>query len=89
MKAVWRMRCARPARHRRLSISDPCRVSFSTFLGGNEGESGEAVAFGPDGAARVGGATLSPDFPVTPDAYDTRFISKTGFAGFVTRFDSR
>lgn len=58
----------------------------STFLGGSRNDSGEAVALGPDGAARVGGSTISPDFPTTRDAYAPRFSGKSGGDGFVARF---
>jgi hypothetical protein len=48
---------------------------YSTFLGGGADEFrtsdlAEAIAVGAGGAAYVTGTTQSPDFPVTPDAFD-------------------
>jgi hypothetical protein len=64
-------------------------LEYSTFL---SGESGQAdVGFGidvdADGSAYVTGATRSPDFPTTPDAYDRTvgdidaFVTKLNAAG--------
>jgi hypothetical protein len=47
---------------RRQLIVDPI-VSFETYLGGREGDSGKAIAVGPNGNAYVTGLTVSPDFP--------------------------
>jgi hypothetical protein len=62
------------------------QLGYSTYLGGD----GSVVDFG-DGVARVGagddvvvtGRTFSPDFPVTPGAYDTTYNG--GFDGFLVR----
>lgn len=61
---------------------------FSTYLGGgsslnNSEDYGTAVAVDPNGAIYVGGMTYSPDFPVTPGAFDT---SWNGLDGTVTKF---
>jgi hypothetical protein len=54
---------------------DPLGVPvYSTFLGGRVREFGKAIAVDPDGNAYVTGSTESPDFPVTPDAYQTVFL---------------
>lgn len=50
-------------------IIDP--MVFSTYLGGNGNEFHPAVALGEDGSVYVTGQTLSPNFPVTPGAYQT------------------
>lgn len=50
-------------------IIDP--MVFSTYLGGNEYESNPAVAVGQDGSVYITGESLSPNFPITPGAYQT------------------
>ena len=42
---------------------DPGRLFYSTYLGGNDQDSANAIAVGPDGAVYVAGQTLSMDFP--------------------------
>jgi len=44
---------------------------YSTYLGGSQGEGGYALLLCQDGDVIVAGDTQSPDFPVTPQAYDT------------------
>jgi hypothetical protein len=46
-------------------------LTYSTYLGGSEGEQGEAIAVDSAGAAYVSGATSSPNFPVTLGAFQT------------------
>ena len=46
---------------------------FSTFLGGDSDEFGEAIEVDMNGNVFVTGATLSDDFPVTPGAYKESF----------------
>ncbi len=41
---------------------------YSSYLGGGCGEYGYGITVNPDGTAWVGGATFSPNFPVTQDA---------------------
>lgn len=51
---------------------DGARLVASTFLGGNGADMAfTGLAQHPDGSIYVAGATNSPDFPVTPGAYDT------------------
>jgi len=52
---------------------------FSTYLGGTKYDIGRAV--GVDGAGRtaVAGQTGSPDFPVTPGAFQTQYAGPVGF----------
>ncbi|MEW5957005.1 MAG: SBBP repeat-containing protein [Chloroflexota bacterium] len=44
---------------------------YATMLGGNQAELATGIAIDPAGAAYVTGFTESPDFPTTPDAFDT------------------
>ncbi|MFG0320246.1 MAG: hypothetical protein ACF8XB_23435, partial [Planctomycetota bacterium JB042] len=45
-------------------------LEWATFLGGRGDDLGYGVAVGPDGDVALTGATVSPDFPVTPQAFD-------------------
>jgi hypothetical protein len=49
-------------------IIDPV-LSFSSYLGGSQGEVGKAIAVDSAHNIYVSGGTYSPDFPVTPNAY--------------------
>ncbi len=63
------------------------RFIFSTYLGGNESDFGNAVAVDPFGDVYVGGSTSSNDFPVrVPGLFP---IYSEGIDGFVAKFDSR
>ncbi len=46
---------------------------YSTYLGGREWEECFGLSVDEDGHAFVAGKTQSPDFPVTPNAYDRTF----------------
>lgn len=46
-------------------------LAFSTYLGGSSLDQGHGISLYSGGQAIVGGTTLSTDFPVTSDAYDT------------------
>lgn len=46
---------------------------YSTYLGGSYFDSGNGIALDAWGQAYVVGQTDSPDFPVTPDAFDTGY----------------
>jgi hypothetical protein len=64
---------------------DPGLLLWSTFLGGDDDESGEAVTLDDAGNIVVAGMTYSPDFPTTPGAYD---ITHDGPCdAFVSMFD--
>jgi hypothetical protein len=46
-------------------------LSYATFLGGSERDRGWSITVDENGAAYVTGQTSSPDFPITPGAFDT------------------
>lgn len=54
---------------------------YSTYLGGTgpNGEEGRGIAVDSSGHAYVAGSTMSPDFPVTPNAFQTVFHGGSGF----------
>ncbi|MFN2545305.1 MAG: SBBP repeat-containing protein [Actinomycetota bacterium] len=59
-----------------VSVFSPSgdRLAYSTYLGGSDNDEVAALALDGAGNAVVGGATVSEDFPVTPDAYKTDFV---------------
>ena len=48
-------------------------LTFSTFLGGIGWDEGNAIALDAVGNVTVAGGTGSPNFPTTPNAFDTTF----------------
>jgi hypothetical protein len=52
---------------------------YSTFLGGTELDQGNDIAVDITGSAYVTGFTLSPNFPITADAFDTTQSSSEVF----------
>ena len=58
-------------------------LAYSTFLGGSFSDRGLGIAVDTAGAAYVGGATSSPDFP-TQDEFQA---DQGGSDAFVTKFD--
>ena len=60
--------------------ADGSRLIYSTYLGGHGFNSGTGLAIDVSGAAYVTGLTGAPDFPTTPDAFDTNFQGKANFA---------
>jgi hypothetical protein len=44
-------------------------IQASTFVGGSGSDIGEGLAIDPDGQIVISGRTSSPDFPVSPDAF--------------------
>jgi len=66
-------------------IIDPVVLSYSTYLGGNSGESGGGIAVDTGGNAYVTGYTGSPNFPTTAGAFQATFGS--GWYAFVTKFN--
>ncbi len=67
-------------------------LEYSTYLGGDSDDIARSVALGPNGVAYVTGYTVSNDFPVTPDAFDTVWNGSIGhmnyWDGFVAAFDA-
>lgn len=59
---------------------------YSTFLGGSELDFAYKVAIDSEGNAYVTGTTLSPDFPTTPNAFQTAF--PTNGSAFVTKLNA-
>ncbi|MDX6621775.1 MAG: hypothetical protein QOK36_4161 [Gaiellales bacterium] len=55
-------------RHDRDLIVDP-GIQFTTFIGGNAHEAGNAIAVDANGNSYIGGTTQSPDFPTTTGAF--------------------
>ena len=60
--------------------ADGSSLVYSTYLGGHGFNSGTGLAIDGSGAAYVTGLTGAPDFPTTPDAFDTNFHGKANFA---------
>lgn len=63
-----------------LFDADTGLLESSTFLGGVEPDSASDLVFDANGTLMVTGGTASPDFPITPEAYNS---ADTG--GFVCR----
>ncbi|HXJ94618.1 MAG TPA: choice-of-anchor D domain-containing protein [Terriglobia bacterium] len=64
---------------------------YSTYLGGSQTDQGEGIAINSAGDAYVTGITYSPDFPVTPGAFQTECTGGFDCAGgeaFVTELNS-
>ena len=68
-------------------------LTFSTFLTGSCGSSGQGLAVDPAGDVVVAGSTVSPDFPVSANAYQPAFPNassqnaSTIDAGFVAKLN--
>ena len=45
-------------------------LSYSTFIGGTDGDLGRWIAVDDCGAAYLSGETTGPDYPTTPGAFD-------------------
>ena len=58
---------------------------YSTYLGGNKSDDGNAIAIDSTGAAYVTGATDSPNFPTTAGAFQTSLKGNTN--GHVTKLN--
>jgi hypothetical protein len=60
-------------------------LQYATFLGGSVLDRGNDIVVDERGAAYITGFTNSPDFPVTPDAFDTSFPGT--YAGFIVKLN--
>lgn len=71
-----------------VSVLDPMGTSlvYSTFLGGNDSETGAAISVDLEGRAYVTGVTSSIDYPTTSGAYD-RTLSNGHPDAFVSVLD--
>jgi Bacterial Ig-like domain (group 3)/PKD domain/Beta-propeller repeat len=72
-----------------LPVPLPLATNYSTFLGGSVADAGLAITIDSLGNTFVTGYTISPDFPVTPGAYETTFQpdNPNDVSGFVAKFD--
>ena len=61
-------------------------LEYATFLGGSGSTAANGIAINATGRAYVGGGTSAPDFPLTPDAFDTGF--KGGSEVYLVRLDA-
>ena len=66
-------------------VIDPVVLSYSTYLGGINGDSGSGIAVDANGNAYITGGTASSDFPTTAGAFQP---TATGSHAFVTKLNS-
>ena len=64
--------------------SDGGSLIYSTYLGGGSNDNCLGIVLDTQGYAYVTGSTFSPDFPVTPGAFQTTF-TPTSIATFITK----
>jgi hypothetical protein len=62
-------------------------LSYSTYLGGSENDTGYGIVVDGSGAAYVTGTTYSEDFPTTVGAFDTSYGGGILSIAFVTKLD--
>ncbi|MDK9700291.1 MAG: T9SS type A sorting domain-containing protein [bacterium] len=62
------------------------QLLFSTFLGGSQNDFGNGVCIDSGGNVWISGGTLSTDFPITIDAFDT--TSNGGEDCFITKLST-
>lgn len=65
---------------------DGTDLVYSTYLGGSQYDAANDIKVDNDGFAYVGGSTQSPDFPVTPGAFQTTIAGLLANC-FVTKFN--
>lgn len=65
------------------------KLIYSTYLGGNNGDTGISIAIDSDGYAYITGATNSQNFPVTSGAYQTKnYSDRDSYTdAFITKLD--
>ena len=70
-------------------LSSTGAVLFWTTFGGSKADYVSAMAIAPDGSISVAGSTASLDFPLTPDAAQTQFVTtNNGTTGLFVRLDA-
>ncbi len=65
--------------------ADGSLLLYSAYLGGDKGEAGMGIAVNATGEAFITGMTASPNFPVTPGAFDTTYTGAGYSDPFVVR----
>jgi hypothetical protein len=64
-------------------------LAYSSFLGGSGGELAMDVLLDGSNSIYIGGSTTSPDFPVSPSAYDKTFSGTQGLDdAFLAKLDA-
>jgi hypothetical protein len=61
---------------------------YSTYLGGNGGDTGYGIAVDSSGSAYVAGRTYSPDFPTVNAFQSTNQSSVVGGTGFIAKLNA-
>lgn len=68
---------------------DGTQLQYATFLGGNDGDFGSAMAVDSTGAAYIGGSTYSGNFPTTTGALRTAHTTPAGQEdGFIAKLSA-
>jgi IPT/TIG domain/Beta-propeller repeat len=70
--------------------TDGRSLQYSTYLGGENNDGAYSVAVDGNENAYVGGWSSSPNFPVTPNAFQANLLSSASWGnGFLSRIDTR
>jgi hypothetical protein len=69
-----------------LAVVNPAAstLAYSTYLGGSISDAVSAMAYGAQDNAYLVGSTASPDFPITPNAFE---IASNGGGEFITKIN--
>ncbi len=72
-----------------VKLAPDGKIVFATLIGGSKREHHTRITVDGDGSIYLAGGTHSPDFPVTPGSYDTRFNGEGEWAGdvYVVKMD--
>jgi uncharacterized protein (TIGR03437 family) len=69
-------------------LSSSGKLLFWTSFGGSKADQVSSIAVAADGSIAAIGSTASKDFPLTPDAAQTQFVTtNNGTTGFYVRLD--